>query len=327
MIANTLSTDRVLRIPGMIERVEQNLLFSLAQSLAFSPGENVVEFGTFFGRSTFCLAEGLVLNPTFTAQNSLVAYDSFSCATGGTFAPYVYQFAREGGVEYLLKNNANRVDFKPVFEYYLSEHIDAGLLKAVQIELADSLPPSGPIALLHIDSPKFYAEFKTIAFRFLPRVRSGATVVFQDFFYHWSASLVAVVVLMVKAEILSIAGSAASSLVTRVKRVPTLTELMEFDLTLEKRGVIPELVDQAIELCGGTELDRKDSFLPRLHLAKFQALWESGNHPRAAKVVADFFGAGNKLNQAVVNDFMEMLGKGFSVRKNYEQDHPAERSS
>ncbi len=311
------------RIPGMIEPVEQELLFSLAQSLALAPGDCVIEFGTFFGRSTHCLAQGLASNPGFGGANRFAAYDSFRCARDGAFAPYVLQFAQQGEVSHLLQSDGASIDFQGVFTHYLQEYIERLSLQVVQSELADSQPPEGTIAMLHIDSPKFYAEFKAIAFRFLPRLRAGAVVVFQDFFYQWSASLVAITMLLVRSGILAIGGSAASSLVTRVQRAPTLQELAEFDLVLDRPAVLPGLVDEAIRLCGGLSLDRKEQFLPRLHLAKFQCLWEQGAYPDAARLVQEFFAAGHRLNQAVVNDFMEMLGKGFSVRRAYERDHHA----
>ena len=311
------------RIPGMIEPVEQELLFSLAQSLALVPGDCVIEFGTFFGRSTHCIAQGLAANPGFSRENGLAVYDSFRCAKDGAFAPYVLQFANLGQVSHLLQADGESIDFREIFTHYLRDYIEHLSIQVVQSELADSQPPAGAIAMLHIDSPKFYSEFKTIAFRFLPRLRAGAIVVFQDFFYPWSASLVAVTVLMVRSGLLAIGGSAASSLVTRVQRTPTLQELAEFDLLLDRADTIPGLIDEAIRLCSGLPLDRKEQFLPRLHLAKFQCLWEQGAYADAARLVQDFFSAGYRLNQAVLNDFMEMLGKGFSVRRSYERDHRA----
>jgi hypothetical protein len=310
------------KIPGMIEPVERELLFNLSSSIGFLPGESIIEFGTFFGRSTNCIAQGMTTNKNRQPDNLFFAYDSFKCVNnGGFFAPYVIGFAKNNGTAHLIKEDGTGLDFKPVFEHYLKKYIDSGVVKTVQAELTASEPPRGDIAMMHIDSPKFYDELKIITFRFFPRMRAGSIIVFQDFFYHWSATLIAAVVAMVNRGMIRINSSAASSLVAEVLKRPTLEDATEIDLLLTDEKQIPQLLQNAIVQCSNIPLDRREIFLPRLYLAKFQHLWEAERYDEAAQEIATFFNSGNTLNEAVVNDFMEMVGKGFSIRRLYARDH------
>ena len=88
-------------IPGMIEPIEQQALTQLAGEAAAGGQGTIVEFGCFFGRSTACLVNGAA--PHWAGPAPLVhAYDSFGCADGHGFAPYVRSFARQAGLEHLL---------------------------------------------------------------------------------------------------------------------------------------------------------------------------------------------------------------------------------
>ena len=52
--------DKAKKIPGMIEPIEQSMLFELAQNVQLSSNDYIVEFGTFFGRNTYCLSSGFL---------------------------------------------------------------------------------------------------------------------------------------------------------------------------------------------------------------------------------------------------------------------------
>lgn len=307
-------------IPGATEPVERENLFRLASSVDLLPGDSIVEFGSLFGRSTNCLAQGLSANRTRRVDNLVITYDNFRCARDGFNGPQVIDLAKAAGTAHLIQQDGRTIDFKPVFEHYLKRYIEGGVVRAVQAELSVSDPPPGVIALMHIDSPKFYDEFKAVAFRFLPRTRVGSILVFQDFFYHWSASLIAAISLMINRGLLAVEGSAASSLICRVDREMTLEEMSEIDLMLSDQRSIPQFIQEAIDICRPLKLDRPEIFLPRLYLAKIQHLWESARFPEAAENVVGFFNSGHRMNQAVAYDFVEMLSKGFSVRQIYERD-------
>lgn len=309
------------QIPGMIEPIEQELLFNLTRSISLNNEESVVEFGSFFGRSTYCLSRGLQDNPARNQTNKVRAFDSFSCAINGAFAGHVGQFSKRGNVESLVRRHENHLDFSDVIKHYLQSFSDLGLLELYQCELSDSHPPAGNIALMHVDSPKFYDELKFILYRFFPRLRPGSKIVFQDFFYHWSATLVAAVQVLKEHGWISYEFSAATSLVVTVNKPFQAADLLAVDLQMQDITLVPDLIDSAISDARNLQIDRPEVFIPRLILAKIQHLWEKGQHQEASQAIANFFNAGGSLNQQLVNDFMELMSYGFSIRKLYELDH------
>lgn len=308
-------------IPGMIEPVEQELLYNLAKNIELSKGSNIVEFGTFFGRSTACISAGLISNPSYDVDCNFFAYDSFECDLNGGFYRHVHDFASRYKVDHLIEKDGNLVNFLPVFKKYLGEYIDQGILEPQKVELINSFPKCDKIKLMHIDSPKYYSEFKYVLFRFFPLLEENSFVVFQDFFYHWSATLIAAVGSMLKRGFLSIEKSAASSLVCTLNKPISIEQLNEIDLELGIKANIPALIDTAISKLNATVLDRSEIFKPRLNLAKIQWFFESNQHAEAADEIKRFFVAGNKLNNALVYDFLELMSNGFSIRELYEEDH------
>jgi hypothetical protein len=309
-------------IPGMIEPVEQKMLYQLAAELQLSKDDQLVEFGTFFGRSTFCLSEGLSANKSRHKSTQLHAFDSFFCARNGGFGKYVQSFARHGQVEHLMKVDAQGIDFYPIFERYLGPAIAAGVVQPVRAELRDSTAENiRAIALMHIDSPKFFEELKIVIYRFFPRLREGAILVFQDYFYHWSATLIAAVEAMRQMGWLEYRVSAASSLVTQIGKPISLNAMHELDLQLANPKRVDELIRQAIVSCKAVTLDRPTVFVPRLWLAAYQHLWARGKTNEATDLIGEFFKDGGKMVQPVLDDYLEMMRAGFTVRELYEADH------
>ncbi|MBX9872829.1 MAG: class I SAM-dependent methyltransferase [Burkholderiaceae bacterium] len=309
------------QIPGMIEPVEQELLFNLARSIPLNSEDSIVEFGSFFGRSTYCLSLGLQENPTRNPTHKVRAFDSFSCAVNGAFAGHVTQFAKAGNVENLIKRQEDRLDFSEVFRHYLRNFSTRGLLDFYQWELSDSQPPAGNIALMHVDSPKFYDELKFIFYRFFPKLRAGSKIVFQDYFYHWSATLIAAVQVLKKDGWINYEYSAATSLVVTVNKPFQAADLLAIDLQMQDKAAVLGLIDSAISDTRSLRIDRPEVFIPRLTFAKIQYLWELGLHQEVTRVISDFFNTGNALNLQLVDDFIELMSYGFSIRKLYELDH------
>ncbi len=309
-------------IPGMIESVEQQTLYALSAKIALQPADQIVEFGSFFGRSTACLAQGLAANPQRTPGNCIHAYDSFGCANGDGFAVHVRSFAENGGVAHLLRADQGRVDFMPIFEHYLAGSVREGLVHPVRAELRDSEPAAiRQIVLMHIDSPKFYQELRVLVERFFPRLRDGAIVIFQDYFYHWSATLIAAVEAMRQLGVLDYRLSSASSLVTQTARQMPSDLPAVLDKQMSDPARVHDLIMNAIAASQQIQLDRPEVFIPRLWLAAYQHLWSLGETAEATDLIGTYFSAGGKLIQPVLDDYLEMMRAGFSVRELYEQDH------
>ena len=313
---------KIASIPGMIEPIEQQMLYGLASQLSLRPEDQMVEFGSFFGRSTECLAQGLRDNPHRKESNQLHAYDSFGCAAQGGFAVHVNAFAKSGNVSNLLVKDEERLNFYPVFKHYLAERIESALVCSIQNEIRNSeVGTIGQIALLHIDSPKFYDELKFLLERFFPRLRNGAIVIFQDFYYHWSATLIAAVEAMRQMHILDYHFSAATSLITQVNRTILPEEIAVLDRQMANPARVTQLILNAIETSKKIQIDRPEIFIPRLWLAAYQNLWEQHNMEEATDLFLKFIVSGERLNQPLLNDYLEMMRYGFSIRRLYELDH------
>lgn len=310
------------KIPGMIEVGEQQLLQELAASPFVAENGAIVEFGTFFGRSTSCLLNGAASwwSPAH-GKPAVYAFDSFGCAEQGGLAVHVNGFARAGNVAHLITGGSGRISFKPIFDHYVGAAERSGMLRSTTTELRDAQLSCDRIALMHIDCPKFYDDMKFILFRFFPALVPGAVVVFQDYLYPWSATLIAAVQVLVDKGFLELRQSRASAMAAVVRRVPTAAEFLELDLMISG-DVVSDRIDRAIAASKAAEVDRPQHFIPRLHLAKLQHLWEDGKYREARNAfVAMVSDNGGSMPGPVLNDFLELLEHGFSIRELYRRDH------
>jgi hypothetical protein len=308
-------------IPGMIEPVEQQMLTDLAADPFVAQHGAIVEFGTFFGRSTTCLIKGAVRWWSRGSAPAVYAFDSFSCIGSRGFAREVRMHANKSGLAHLVQIEGDHVNFRPVYDHYVGEAETFGILRTIACDLRDVQRPCDRIALMHLDSPKFYEELKYVLERFFPALVTGAHVVFQDYFYHWSASLIAAVQCLVERGFIVMERSAASALLTRVLRAPTVEELLEIDRAMREEAMTA-MIDRAIATVKAIPVDRPEQFMPRLYFAKMQRFWELGEFPAAEGTLLQMLSDGeNSMTTVVFNDFRELLRHGFSVRKAYELDH------
>lgn len=307
-------------VPGMTEPVEQVLLERLARETEFTSGDMAVEFGPFFGRSTASICAGLDVNQHFDSSCDFYSYDSFCCDVKGGFYPHVIKHATRYQVQNLIALSGDTVNFFPVFEHFLREDMQSGLLTVVKAELKDSYAGDRPIRLMHVDSPKRYTEFRYVFFRFFPHLEKGSVVVFQDFFYHWSASLIAVCAVMAERGYLRFTESAASSLVCVVEKNFEYDAILEIDILLSQSAKIPSFIDDAIGIVTNLTLDRPEIFVPRLVLAKIQWLYEQGERDRAVDEILMFINRGGRINSQLVGNFLELMRSEFSMSE-YDLDH------
>jgi len=310
------------QIPGMVEPLEQEMLTALASSDFVARHGVIVEFGTFFGRSTSCLVNGATR--WWTPEHGKPAvrtFDSFGCADGVGLALHVRAFARNGHVEHLVKTGGGRVDFRPVYDHFVGAAEAQGLLKSTTTELRDAQAPDGPIAMMHIDCPKYYEDLKYILFRFFPALVPGAIIVFQDYYYHWSATMIAAAQLLADRGIFQLQQSRATAAMGTILRVPDAREMLELDLIMATAS-ITDLIDRSIVAAKQIQMDRPEQFLPRLYLAKMQYLWEKDAFDQAQHTFTEMIRqSGRNLNGPVFADFLEMMKHGFSMRRLYELDH------
>lgn len=306
-------------IPGMIEPVEQSMLQLICSEIDLNPSDIFIEYGSFFGRSSNCIIEGIINNKTYTKNNLFLVYDSFKCKSDGTFANYVYQFAAFGKVESLIEKDGNFINFRKIFNHFISSNIH---IEVKECDLQEIQPIPHSIAFMHIDSPKFYSDFKYILINHFPSLKIGAIIIFQDFFYHWSATLIAIVELLIKNKFLEINETAASSLKTTVLKKFDAQDIDEINDMMASID-INKTIEHSISRFSNQQniIDRIHNFLPRLMLANIQYYYEKGNISEANRHWNNYLNNYPQIEQSVIDDLAELKSLNFSIRNLYELDH------
>ncbi len=310
-------------IPGMIEKIEQEMLLDLAEYVPLGDEAVVCEFGAYFGRSTRCLAEGLLRNQTLdTARRRTVplhTYDIFSCSRDGLLARYVVRDAQRAGLEQLLGLVDGHLDFSTIFDHHMRD-LPPRLVARHQTPLASAKHVGGPIALMHVDAPKWYEEYLQLLLEFGPHLRVGCQIVFQDYFYHWSASVIGATQMFIEGGLFEPLESAASSLLVRTCRPITGAAIGEIDRQFRATPT-SFLLERAVTHFADFELDRRDAFYPRLFLAGVQHGFESGDLGGSSawlqRLAKQY---GGKLPPPALADLAELIRYGFSMRSLYELD-------
>lgn len=316
-----INYDEAKAIPGMIEKIERFMLFETVKSITLQEGDSIVEFGPFFGRSTNCIAQGLLANTSYTKENKFFTYDSFECNEKGWFAPHLIGAAEAGNVSSLLEISEETINFEKVFNHFLEPYLKSGTVTSIKSELVNSNPPPGKISYIHIDCPKYYEELKIILIRFLPQTRVNGLIIFQDFFYQWSATLILAVAILIEKGFISMQTTAASSLVCKVLKVPNNKDIEQLDLRMRNDGNCEKLFDFAIQSCKKIKLDRPESFLPKITLARIQWHYEKKEYKEARRTIVNYLKEGNPFQLRLVDTFLELFAHGFSIRELFEKDY------
>lgn len=310
------------QIPGMIEPVEQDLLRDLALSLELGPDDVVCEFGSFMGRSACCLAEGLVdsgLSLKGRPIEPLHCYDLFACAPNGLLAGFVRNGANSAGVAHLLDESGGRLGWARVFDHFTSD-LPPGLLRRHVTSIENAQPVGGAIAAMMIDAPKWYPELQQLLQRFAPKAHTGCQIVLQDYFYHWSATMVAAVQLLLEDGVIEPLESAATSLLVRTLRPMTPDVLDAMDRRF-RASRVEDLLDRAADTFEDFDVERKSLYLPRLRLAAIQHVCAEGRFDEGDARLRDLLArCGGEFVGTLAEDFKELRHHNFSARSLYELD-------
>lgn len=309
-------------IPGMIEPVEQAMLYDLGASLQLAPTEIVCEFGAYFGKSTWSLAQGLQAGPTQLDGRTLAplhTWDLFSCAETGLFAQHVVGHAQQAGTSHLLARSQGRLSWLQAFDHHM-QGLPPGLLQRHVGALRDARKPACTIAAAFFDAPKWYEEYLGLMREFGPAMKPGCTLVFQDYFYHWSATVIAAVQIMLNRGLVQPVETAASSLMVRLLQPLDAATIEQLHADYLATDVAARL-DEAHSYFSEFSIDQADRFLPRLRLAAIQHLVETGHRPAAEdRLQALLRSLGGPPSQSLTEDFMELRKHDFSLRGLYELD-------
>lgn len=176
------------KLYNMLSHEEKEKLYDLAINIKLDNNDCILEYGVFFGGSLEALNLGISRNKNFK-NNKLIGIDSFYASKEGAFYDIVLERAKLNNIEEKLEIAEEYVDW---FDSVIS-----AFGQYSNIELIRSLPKKftlnnkNKIAILHLDLPKFYKELSEIFENIICNIRKGTIIVFQDYFYHWSAEIIA----------------------------------------------------------------------------------------------------------------------------------------
>ncbi|MFC7460056.1 hypothetical protein [Hydrogenophaga defluvii] len=299
-----------------------DLLYDVGLSRKLHANEVICEFGAYFGRSTCSLAQGLIdgeIEYLDRRTPPLHTYDIFSCRESSYFSQYVLADAASIQSSHLLERTFNRVSWLKLFERCTADLPD-GLLAYHVCELKNAEPPDAIIAGVLFDAPKWFQEYIQILEKFGPKMRIGCLIVFQDYFYHWSATVIAAIQIMMDRGLIEPQETAASSLLVKVVRKISIQEIQEIKEDFQSCDVV-EKISASIAYFDSFEINQRDRFFSRLELAAIQYLMERGMADVAKERLATLKRkAGNSLSPSVVKDFQDLQSHNFSLRSVYEAD-------
>lgn len=311
-------------IPGMIEPIEQELLYKVSKNLDLKEKKTIVELGSFFGKSTNAIIQGLNANVSNNESRPFLVYDNYECSLTGSFAPHVNAYAKNFNVEHLLKISKSKIDFLDVFKFYTNKKYNN--LKIHQEELANSLyTEKEKISFIFIDSPKFYNEFYFVLKNFFVNLEIGSKVIFQDFFFHWSGSVIAAIEIMFQNNLISFEETAASSLLVSIDKKIDQNVINNIDLIF-KNSKQSQLIDNIYQRLSSKKIDRHNYFLNRLLVAKIQIMVYEEENMEDAKKFSNFifkrlFEVDPSSAKMLNNDLNGLLKFNFNLYDLYKLDH------
>jgi len=298
-------------IPGLIEQGEFDILTEYAGSV--DPGSAIVEFGCYLGRSTSAILKGA--NPI--KDTKIFVFDAFSIRGNDPFAQTMVGHVNKLGLTELIYRDKNGfLHWEKVFDHLIQSHSNKNLVWEKCDCSEATWQGDHEIAMIHLDAPKDYYELRPILLRFFGALKNGSIIIFQDFFYHWSASVILAVALMEKKRFIEFEKSFASSLHVRVIKNFSLQDLIDLDLDFNKSDVFDEL-DEVLKTLDSNrdKFDRYEKFRSRIELAYLAEAVSSRNGDKAAiKLHNMLVNQSFADNPQVISDFLELFRKNFSIK-------------
>ncbi|MDA9689862.1 hypothetical protein N9V13_05575 [Betaproteobacteria bacterium] len=295
-------------IPGLIELVESEGLVKAGKLVP--EGTSIVEFGCYLGRSTQAILDGV--NGGNKGIKFFV-FDRFCIPSSDTFSQTLVRHVKGMNlIDKIYVDKEKMLHWEKVFEELIEPENNVELkwekeeLKRFRFHEIEN------ISLLHIDAPKSYQEFKPIFYNHFPALVEGARVIFQDFFYHWSSTIIAVVEVMRKKNMIEIIEGRASSLEVYVSKKIKYEDILSVDLELEFSEIL-ELLDSSLDYFNTNQekIDRPEFFLPRIKMAKFIHAKSIGKDKVAHDILVELLK--KKEFQFIINDFLESIEKDFDI--------------
>jgi len=308
------------KIIGLIGLPEEKILFEKSKNIELNESDILVEIGPLFGRATDAIIRGLTLNPHYKRKNKLYVYDSFECDVNNFSAQEILNLAKEENMLSHIRFSKKIINYEKILNFNLQSHIDSGDVVTIKNESFNIKPPTNAsIALMRLNFSKKYSEFKSIIFRFLPQTKINCILVCDDYFSHWSASIILVTGILIDRKCLMIREPAGLSVIFDVIKVPNKTDLIELDLSMQNSNESLRFFDVVINDIKKIRSNDSEMLVSKIILAKIQWLYAKGEFGSARDTMLDFFKkSGNShLLNSLITSYLDLLGNGFSINQMY----------
>lgn len=194
---------------SMLSAEERLKLFDLTKNVELLSSDCILEYGVFFGGSLEPLSKGLSSNVKYN-QHEIIGIDSFYASNDGSFYSTVLERANMINVKEKLHISETHVDWFEFVKKELSQFDNIKLVKGLPSTYV--LENTKTIAILHLDMPKFYTELSEILHNIINNLRHDSFIIFQDYFYHWSAEIIAFGFYLINNEIIILKDTCRTSL-------------------------------------------------------------------------------------------------------------------
>ncbi len=294
----------------MLTPQERLNLHNLAKNIPLDPNDCILEFGVFFGGSLEALGKGLAQNPTFS-DNVIHGIDVFSCSKPGVFYDIVMERARLIGATNSLEITDRTIDWFNFVKHSL-QNIDN--IELHQIDARNFQHTNDKVALIHLDLPKYYDEMHTIFHLTLSSFKPDTFIIFQDFFYQWSAEIIAFIFYLIKNDKVTFQYAQDPTLAVQNNNLQ-LSDLNAFKEKLSDYHFIRTLLLEAIEFLNDkiTNSQRES-----LYMALFQYATKADDVD-TIQLIMDLINYPD-LSPNVMRIFNELQKNNFDLKSRYNEN-------
>jgi hypothetical protein len=298
-------------IPGLIEPAEFEALEKVSGLVV--PGSSIIEFGCYLGKSTSAILKGANL----IEGTKLFVFDGFKIKETDPFALTMLGHVHSLGLtELVYRDKKGFFHWEKVFDSLIQPHSNKNLVWTKCDCTEATWTDEQEIAMIHLDAPKDYHDLKPILFRFFGSLRQDSIIVFQDFFYHWSASVIQVVALMERKGLIEFETSFASSLYVKLVRSLLFQDLIELDLEVNKSNIFED-IDYVLQVLDRNKdkFDRYEKFRTQIDLAYLSEAVISKHGEKAANRMHQMLSKDAfRKDPEVISHFLELFRNNFSMK-------------
>ena len=304
-------------ITSEIGPIQEKLLFEKSKHIHLNHKDVFVEIGPIFGKATKSIVKGMLLNTKRTLTNKLYVYDSFKYDVNESYAEKILALAKQQNMLDLIQYKPNSwICFEKIFNNNLRSYIDSEDIIVIKGKKLRHKPPIDcSIAFMRINISKRYSDIKSTLFRFLNKTKVSCIIVYDEFFNHWSASIMLTLGFLINRKCLAINESTESSIICQIIRTPNDADLIELDLIMQDTNECMQFFDIIYDECKRLKTKVNESSLHTITLAKIQWLYERKKHIDAKNILVNFFNEKHNLSvlRTLISPYLDLLGNGFSV--------------